>query len=230
MSQGVQPLAKDIFDGLSPSYDRVLDAATLLQDRHWKDWLLAEASVRRGEKVLDIGCGTGVLEEHLAVAGGMIVGLDLTEPMLRLAQHKGLSSLESLYLGDAENLPFRDSSFDVVLSCYVVKYCNSSQLAFEASRVLRPGGRLVIYDFSRPRGVMRPFVAFYVYGVLRAVGSLLRAFRAKDALTYEALPALIRTRKWDDGFEDTLRSAGFRHVGRKHLSGGAATGFWATRS
>jgi ubiquinone/menaquinone biosynthesis methyltransferase len=230
MNRGIQPLARRIFEGLSPSYDRVLEIATLLQDRYWKRWLLEEASVGEGETALDVGCGTGVLEESLVSDHGNIIGLDLTEEMLRFAQRKGIPSLESLCLGDAESLPFRDGSFDLVLSCYVVKYCSAPLLASEAARVLRSGGRLVLYDFSSPRGAYAPFHAFYVYGVLRIVGALLRLVDAKGALTYEALPSVIRTRRWDETFEAMLKSAGFRDVGRKRLSGGAATGFRATKS
>jgi demethylmenaquinone methyltransferase/2-methoxy-6-polyprenyl-1,4-benzoquinol methylase len=227
VSLGLQPLAKKIFEGLSPSYDQVLTLATLFQDRYWKSWLLKRARIAQGELVLDVGCGTGVLEESLPKA--TVLGLDLTEEMLRLAQRKGLDSFGSLYLGDAERLPFRDCSFDTVVSCYVVKYCRAPALASEAARVLRPGGRLVLYDFSSPRGVYAPFLAFYVYGVLRVLGALLRTAGAGSAFTYEALPAVIQTRRWDDSFEELLTSAGFRDVGRKRLSGGAATGFWATR-
>jgi demethylmenaquinone methyltransferase/2-methoxy-6-polyprenyl-1,4-benzoquinol methylase len=230
VSQGLQPVARRIFEGLSGSYDRVLEVATLMQDRYWKSWLLKTAAVGSGERVLDVGCGTGVLEQRLPAASGpQVVGLDLTEEMLRLAQRKGIPTLGSLCLGDAERLPFRDGSFDVVLSCYVVKYCDPETLASEAARVLRPGGRLVLYDFSSPRGFYAPFLALYVYGALRAFGAVLRAVDARSAFTYEALPSVIQTRRWDETFREALGSAGFRDLGSRRLSGGAATGFWATR-
>ena len=154
MSRGLQPLARTIFEGLSPSYDRVLDAATLLQDRYWKRWLLSEASIGGGERILDVGCGTGVLEEGLQAGRGEVVGLDLTEEMIRLAQRKRVPSIDSLCLGDAERLPFADGSFDLLLSCYVVKYCSAPLLASEATprpptrwqaralRLLKAAGRL----------------------------------------------------------------------------------------
>ena len=228
MSSGLQPLARRIFQGLSPSYDRVLEYVTLLQDRYWKRWLLQAASIREGEAVLDLGCGTGVLEESVAGRGG-VVGLDLTEDMLRLAQAKRLPSVASLCLGDAERLPFSDGAFDVVLSCYVVKYCRAPLLASEASRVLRPGGRLVLYDFSRPRGALAPFLALYVYGFLRLMGVAMRLVGSSGAFTYQALPSVIRERRWDDTLAGVLSSAGFRKIGARRLSGGAATGFSAVK-
>lgn len=226
---GLQPLANRIFRGLSPSYDRVLRVVTLLQDGYWKKWLLEEASIRGDERVLDLGCGTGVLEEYIA-GNATVVGVDLTEEMLRVAQRKALHSFGSLCLGDAERLPFGRDTFDIVVSCYVVKYCDPRHLAAETSRVLRPGGKLVLYDFSRPRGAYAPFLAFYVYGVLRAIGLVTRLTGSGSALTYEALPSVIQERRWDDEFEGALSSAGFRQIGIRRLSGGAATGFRATKS
>lgn len=229
VSSGLQPLANRIFRGLSPSYDRTLRVVTLLQDGYWKKWLLEEASIRGDERILDVGCGTGVLEEYIT-GNGTVVGVDLTGEMLRVAQHKALRSFDSLCLGDAERLPFGQDSFDIVVSCYVVKYCNPHHLAAEASRVLRPGGKLVLYDFSRPRGVYAPFLAFYVYGVLRAIGLFMRLRGSSSAFTYEALPSVIQGRQWDDEFDGALSSAGFREIGMRRLSGGAATGFCATKS
>jgi demethylmenaquinone methyltransferase / 2-methoxy-6-polyprenyl-1,4-benzoquinol methylase len=230
VDSGVQPLAKRIFEGLSPSYDRVLAAATLMQDAYWKSWLLDRAGIRGGDRVLDIGCGTGVLEERISGTTAEVVGVDITQEMVRLAQGKRIPSLGSLSLGDGEHLPFRDASFDSVVSCYVVKYCNPQRLVLEIARVLRPGGAMVLYDFSSPRGPFGPIHALYVYGALKLFGRVLRPLDPDAAFTYEALPEVIRSRIWDEHFDDTLESAGFSRVGSRRLTGGVVTGYWATKA
>jgi demethylmenaquinone methyltransferase/2-methoxy-6-polyprenyl-1,4-benzoquinol methylase len=229
VDSGVQPLAHSIFEGLSPSYDRVLSAVTLMQDGYWKNWLLETAEIRSGSRVLDIGSGTGVLEERFRGEDIDVVGVDLTEEMVRIAQQKRIPSLKNITLGDGEHLPFRDASFDAVLSCYVVKYCRPKDFVREAARVLRPGGRFVIYDFSSPRGPFAPIHALYIYGGLKILGSLMRVFDPPAALTYEALPEVIRSRIWDEHLSEELDSAGFSKVGSRRLTWGAVTGFWATK-
>lgn len=203
--------------------------ATLTQDRYWKTWLLRSARIPEGAKVLDLGCGTGVLEEYLVKSGPIVVGLDLTEEMVRLAQRKNSRLAQSLSIGDAENLPFKDASFDFVVSCYVVKYCEPEALASEIMRVLRPGGMVFLYDFSRPRGFFAPFHAFYLYGVLRIVGVALKPVAPGLAFTYDALPSVIKERRWDDSFEALLERCGFSGVGHRRLSGGVVTAFWGMK-
>jgi len=229
-SSGLQPLARKIFGGLHGSYDRVLAVATLMQDRYWKGWIVREAALAEGLEVLDVGCGTGVLEESLNGRGVPVTGVDLTEEMIRLAQLKQIGCIECLAVGDGERLPFRDASFDVVFSCYVVKYCRPERLASEFMRVLRPKGRLILYDFSSPRGFFAPFHAFYVYGALRILGVVLRQADPGLAFTYQALPTIIRERKWDGSFGDVLSTCGFSEIGERRLSGGVVTVFWGKKA
>lgn len=189
--------------------------------------MLSRADLKAGQLVLDVGCGTGVLEERLR--GISVIGVDLTEEMVRLAKEKRIGSL-SLSVGDGENLPFRDGTFDSIVSCYVAKYCSTKALLEEMARVLKPGGKLVMYDFSSPKGAFAPFHALYVYGGLRLFGSAIRLVDPELALTYEALPEVIRSRLWDREFDAALLSAGFRDPKSQRLTGGAVTGFWATKS
>jgi ubiquinone/menaquinone biosynthesis C-methylase UbiE len=213
-----------IFSGLAETYDLVLKYATLLQDNRWKDWVAKSAGLVRGMRVLDIGCGTCVLEERMR-KDVALVGLDLSIEMLRLGHAKHLPSIECLLLSDGQSLPFGDSSFDAVLSCYAVKYCDVQRFVSEASRVLRPGGRLILYDFVRPRGAFWPANAIYAYGGLRLIGKLLEIKGSKNAYTFSALPKVIEKRPWEVGFATALGQNGFIAVEGKFLTGGAAMGF-----
>ncbi len=153
---GIQGTALEIFGGLASSYERALDLATMTQDRYWKCWVVENASIRAGDRVLDIGCGTCLLEERLEDTGCMVVGLDLTEQMIRIGQSKNLVCLEGLLVGDAEALPFPDGTFDAVVCCYVPKYVDRARFAREVARVLRAGGKVVSY---RLRTACRPVLS-----------------------------------------------------------------------
>ena len=227
-SASMQQTALRIFGGLSGSYDSVLQYATLMQDRRWKEWVVRSVGLKSGSKVLDIGCGTCVLEERLR-SDCLVVGVDLTMAMLRVAQGKHLRNVESLWLSDAERLPFKDRCFDAAASCYLVKYCDAETLVSEMARVLRPGGKLALYDFVTPRGNLWPLNAIYAYGGLRVAGRLLEMYHAKSAYTFSALPRIITTRRWEAGFGKRLEDSGFVNVQGTLLSGGTAAAFRAVR-
>ncbi len=226
---GAKQEVPKIFGGLSGSYNSVLDSFTFLQDRRWKDWAVKSLCLREGSRVLDIGIGTGVLESRLR-RDCSVVGVDVTEKMLRADWGQSHGPATDLLLSDGEMLPLRDSTFDAVVSCYVAKYCAPGLLAAEAARVLRPGGRLALYDFVRPRGPQWPINALYVYAGLPLIGRALKAVRSGAAYTFEALPRIIARTRWDEHMRRELTRNRFSGVEEKQLPGGVAVGFAATKS
>jgi demethylmenaquinone methyltransferase / 2-methoxy-6-polyprenyl-1,4-benzoquinol methylase len=223
-------LARSIFGGLSSSYDSVLDWMTLYQDRTWKRRMLQRLELGAGALILDVGCGTCVLEERHQLGASQVVGVDITSGMIRRAQQKGLRSVSMLGLADAEHLPFQEKSFDLVLSCYVPKYCDTRRFVGELARVLKPGGRMAVYDFTRPRGLFAPLLNLYVYGFMPALGRLVAPLDASLAFTCAALPGLIRSTTWDVDIGDALEENGLSGGVREAMTGGVVTVFWASKS
>jgi len=224
---GIRFTARTIFERLSPFYDKVLDYTTMYQDRYWKRWLLNELRPRRDWRVLDLGCGTCVLEEDLCRARCEVVGIDLTEEMLRIGMGKRPTCLEGLIVGDAEIMPIRERTFDAVVSCYLAKYCDLDTFVAELSRYLKRGGKLVLYDFSSPHGFLGIFHAFYLYGVLRLVGTLIEGAKPDLSFTFRNLPEIVSVRRWDEQLEEKLTAGGFSEIKKKRLSGGVVTAYSA---
>lgn len=186
-----------------------------------------KAELSRNELILDVGCGTGVLEEKLD--GISVVGVDLTKAMLDVAKAKQIHCLKILVLGDAEHLPFGEGTFDKVVSCYAVKYCDSQNFVSQIYRVLKPGGRLVFYDFAKPHGIFAPFHFFYVYGVLRLFGLLTKRFDHGISYTLGELPGIISRTQWEEELAPALEEHGFKSVSTRRMSAGAARIFWADK-
>lgn len=212
--------ALELFKGLARSYDLTVDIATLFQDRYWKNWVAEWTSAQEGDMVLDLGCGTLLMEERLQSRRYSFVGLDLTEKMIRIGQIKDLPDVRLLVNGDAENLPFPDGSFSSIISCYVVKYVDLVKFAEEIARVTKQGATVVLYDFVRPRGPLAPFLELYVRGGMRTAGALLGLARIDSAFTFSNLPAIVDASVWDARIEQVMESKGFRTRALRRLSGG----------
>ncbi len=217
--------ALQLFDSLADSYERIVELATLLQDRYWKKWLLETVKLGPRDLVLDIGCGTCLLEERMGGSGASVVGMDLTMPMIRLGQAKALPIVKFLAVGDADRLPFQDSTFDAVVSCYVPKYARPELFSSEVARVLKPGGRVVMYDFAKPKGFFSPFIIMYVQGVLGGAGYLLGLARRDSAFTFRVLPGIVQRTVWDDVILSWFGSAGISDGRLRRLTAGTVAGF-----
>lgn len=219
--ESLKEKAAKMFGGLAAVYERVLDFATLYQDRYWKRLVAEETAARPSDLILDVGSGTLLLEERLLASRCTIIGLDLTEEMLRVGKAKGLPNVSLLVNGDAEFLPFRDAAFDAVTSCYVAKYVDFSRFAKETARVLRPGGKVVLYDFVRPRGPFFPLLYVYIHGGIGLAGFLLRQVGGKAGFTLSNVPNIVDESKWDQDAVRVLETNGFEGRGLAHLTLGA---------
>jgi demethylmenaquinone methyltransferase/2-methoxy-6-polyprenyl-1,4-benzoquinol methylase len=218
-----------IFRGLAGSYDRVVDWATLYQDRYWKRWAIEKARLSDGSLVLDLGCGTLLFEERPHPSNCKFVGLDVTPEMTRIGWAKGLASVTLVINGDAEALPFPDETFDAAVSCYVPKYVSITRLAVELARVVKPGAKVVLYDFARPGGISAPLLATYIQVGLRAVGLVLRKTRSGAAFAFERLPQIIEGTSWDKEVIEVMESQGFETMAATSLTAGVVFAYCGRR-
>lgn len=217
---GLQDVALKLFRGLAESYDRTVDIATLFQDRRWKAWVARNVSARNGGLILDVGCGTLLLEQRSPSSEWRFVGLDVTEEMARVGWAKSLANVVLVVNGDGESLPFPDSTFDSAISCYVPKYVTLGRLAAELARVVKPGGAVVLYDFAKPRGIAAPFLEAYIQVGLRIVGLVLRRAGSRSAYAFERLPGIIDATSWDREVVGAMEARGFMTSAATPLTGG----------
>jgi len=163
---------KSLFDETARGYDNSSGAAFMRSGRWYRRRMLAKAGLKPGSSHLDVGSGTGLcaaLSQEIVGPTGRVVALDPSTGMLEVARRRGVRETVE---GRAESLPFPDASFDVVSMSYMLRHIEDLMLAFrEARRVLRPGGRIVIFEVTRPTTVgLRHAFDFSMYWLVPAVG------------------------------------------------------------
>lgn len=218
-----------LFRGLATSYDSMVDSATLLQDRRWKRWVAGFLAEREEGDVLDVGCGTLLLEERLAGSGCNFVGLDLTREMVELGVKKRLPNVVLALNGDAEALPFADGRFGTVVSCYVPKYVDMSRFGDEISRVAKDDAIVIVYDFVRPKGPLFPILEVYIQGGLRVIGYLLRLAGSGASTAFSELPRIVDSATWDGKIIQAMEARGFETVTAERLTGGVVFAYCGRR-
>ena len=204
---------RSMFDRIAPVYDVMNHLMTAGLDRRWRR-LTAEAVVRRGDHVLDVGCGTGELALAAERVGGRVVGLDFSERMLERARRK--SSSIDWVAGDMLALPFPDASFDAAIIGFGVRNVEDLGLAFrELRRVLRLGGRLGVLEITRPEGVAAAFYRVWFDRLVPVAGKLL-----PGGWAYAYLPASVRRFPRPEDLSALIRDAGFGDVRFRRLAAG----------
>lgn len=207
-----------MFDSVAQRYDRTNDVLSMGQDRQWRRATLAALGAQRGETVLDLAAGTGTSSEPLADAGVLVVPCDLSEGMLSVGKRRRPDL--PFVAGDALHLPFADESFDAVTISFGLRNVPDVPAALaEMLRVTRPGGRLVVCEFSTP--TFAPFRAVYTGYLTQALPKVARAVaKDSDSAAYAYLAESIKD--WPDqrALGVTIKRAGWTSVAFRNLSGG----------
>lgn len=205
-----------MFDHVAARYDRTNAVISLRRDRVWRRATAAALGLRPGERVLDVGAGTGASAAELARSGAYVVGTDLSLGMLAVGRRQRPEL--PLLAGDALALPFADASFDAVTISFTLRNLVDPIAGLrELLRVTRPGGRLVVCEFSHP--TQRAFRAVYLSYLMRALPRVARLVSSNPA-AYVYLADSIRA--WPDQptLAEWLGQAGWRRVAWRNLTGG----------
>lgn len=205
-----------MFDGVAANYDLTNDVLSLGQDRLWRKEVARAVDARPAQKVLDLAAGTATSSLPFAATGAYVVPCDFSIGMLR--EGKKRHAWLPFTAGDATKLPFRDETFDAVTISFGLRNVQDTDTALrELYRVTKPGGRVVICEFSQP--VWTPFRTVYIEYLMRALPPVARAVSSNpDAYVYLA----ESIRAWPDqpGLAKKLQQAGWSQVAWRNLTGG----------
>lgn len=216
---------RDVFDSVAPRYDLMNDAMSLGLHRLWKRFTIARTGLREGQTALDVAAGSGDLAVGLARRvgpTGRVVVTDINESMLNVGRDRlldaGLVGNIDYVLADAEALPFRSKAFNCVTIGFGLRNVTDMQAALASMyRVLRPGGRLLVLEFSPPQlGALEPAYDFYSFQVLPRLGRLL----AGDSESYRYLAESIRRHPDQGAMQRLLEAAGFERCTWHNLPAG----------
>ncbi len=213
---------RGVFDSVASRYDVMNDVLSFGLHRAWKAYTVAVANVQPGMQVLDIAGGTGDLARAFARAAGAtgtVVLTDINEAMLTAGRDRLID--EGLILPvavcDAERLPFAADQFDLVSVAFGLRNMTHKEAALaEMCRVLKPGARLLVLEFSKPADILKVPYDFYSFKFMPLMGKLI----ARDEDSYRYLAESIRMHPDQATLKAMMKAAGFGHVDVHNLAGG----------
>ncbi|MGH8024406.1 MAG: ubiquinone/menaquinone biosynthesis methyltransferase [Limisphaerales bacterium] len=212
----------DLFASIARHYDLLNDLQSFGLHRLWKRRVTALAAVKRGDRALDLCCGTGDISFALAGRGADVTGLDFSEKMLEMAGRRlGKANGQNLKFmqGDAQSLPFADNSFDAITVGYGLRNLSNLETGLsEMARVAKPGGRIVSLDFGKPaNGLWRGLYFTHLKWSVPLVG-LLFCGRAD---TYAYIFESLKHYPGQSGVAEKMRELKLINVQVFNLVGGA---------
>lgn len=215
-----------MFDSIAGKYDFLNRSLSMGIDNVWRKKTINSLKEVSPRSILDVATGTADLAiEALRLKPEKVVGIDLSAQMLEFGRRKlevkGLSDKIKLVKGDSEKLPFSDFSFDAVTVAFGVRNFENLQSGInQMYRVLRPGGKIAILEFSRPKAFpFKQVYNFYFNYILPALGGMVS--KSKDAYTY--LPESVKHFPENEAFTAYLQSSGFKNITTRPLTFGICT-------
>jgi len=213
---------RGVFDSVAPKYDLMNDLMSMGLHRAWKAFTVLVANLREGDQVLDIAGGTGDLALAFSKKvgkSGRVVHTDINEAMLRTGRDRLLDAgvvLPTLVC-DAEKLPFPDNHFDLVSVAFGLRNMTHKDAALtEMNRVLKPGGKLLVLEFSKVAPPLEKAYDWYSFNILPKLGKLV----AGDDASYRYLAESIRMHPGQQALKELMKTCGFGHVDYHNLTGG----------
>ncbi len=215
---------REVFDSVAGNYDIMNDVMSFGIHRIWKRIVVDMASIRHGQQILDLAGGTGDLTRLMAARvgkQGSIVLSDINAAMIRNGRSRlldhGVAGNVGFVQANAEQLPFADNHFDCITIAFGLRNVTDKQAALGAMyRCLKPGGRLLILEFSRPVRMLKPAYDFYSFSILPRLGGWI----ARDADSYRYLAESIRMHPDQQTLKGMMETAGFEDCDYHNLSGG----------
>lgn len=224
---GKKDQVAEMFDNISANYDFLNHFLSLGIDNIWRKKAIDQLKSIKPKTILDVATGTGDLAVMALkrLSPDKITGIDISNGMLDVGRKKMISknideSIELLY-GDSEQIPFEDNSFDAVTVAYGVRnFEDLSKGIAEMSRVIKPGGKAVILEFSKPKKfpVKQAFSLYFKY-ILPFIGKIV----SKDSRAYTYLPESVNAFPEGNDFLTIFKAAGFKNVNQIKLSGGISS-------
>lgn len=218
-------LVAGVFHSVAAKYDIMNDVMSFGIHRFWKRYTIEMSGARPGMKVLDLAGGTGDLTakfSHLVGDKGEVVLADINDSMLKVGRTKlrdrGIVNNVSYVQANAEALPFPDNHFDIITIAFGLRNVTDKDAALRSmNRVLKPGGKLLVLEFSRPQhDIMRKVYDLYSFKILPKMGELI----TKDADSYEYLAESIRMHPDQDTLKQMMVDAGFEQVDYTNMTDG----------
>lgn len=214
-----------MFDDVAPKYDIVNDILSMGQTRRWRRIVVDAVGAVPGQRVLDLAAGTGTSSEPYADAGVGVVACDFSVGMLKVGKRRRPDI--DFIAGDATNLPFTDNSFDASTISFGLRNVIDPKKALrEMLRVTKPGGKLVVAEFSHP--TFSPFRTVYTEYLMRALPAVARK-AASNPAAYVYLAESIRAWPNQDNLASWLTESGWENVAYRNLSGGIVAVHRATK-